>query len=174
MIKTIGVFLLLLIIFFAAAIIQASFLPLFAVFGAVPNLLFIIFFLVIFFEPQQQYQTGFFAAIVAGLLSDVYGTYFGVSVVIFLLVYFFKKAVGHFMKESSGKTVSNYMLLFVICLVLHIILFSLASLVAAAPSVIAFSTVIAILYSALVAVVGFYIARALFFAKEPDNQLKLL
>jgi hypothetical protein len=80
-------------LFYLFALLQNSFLIHFDLFGAIPNLVFILFFLLVFFEKKdktgQSYDNYMVIsiAILAGTFSDIFSyIYLGVSIVILIII----------------------------------------------------------------------------------------
>lgn len=78
------------IIFYFLALLQASFLPHFSVFGIVPNIVLFFVFLINLFEKNER-TTGLIAAFAAGLFLDIFsggfiGFYILISLAISILV----------------------------------------------------------------------------------------
>jgi len=60
------------ILFFLFALLQKSFLAIFSIFGAVPNLTFIVFFLIIFSDKKQKNYQIVLWSFVAGFFLDIF------------------------------------------------------------------------------------------------------
>ena len=80
-------------LFYFFALLQNSFLIHFDLFGAVPNLVFILFFLLVFFEKKdkagQSYNNYMVLsiAIIAGTFSDIFSyIYLGISIIILIII----------------------------------------------------------------------------------------
>jgi hypothetical protein len=99
--------------FLVFALLQQSFLPYFNFFGGTANLVFILFFVLIFFEDNSHYKQGFFLALMAGFFLDLISPfYFGASIISLIIVYFFKNGVDHFLKEWQ----SHYLIFYFIAI----------------------------------------------------------
>lgn len=95
--------------FFLLALIQNSFLAHVSIFGITPNLVFILFFLLLFFESIGEYTVGIFSVVVAGFLLDVFlPFYFGANILSLLVVYVLFKITARFLKEMQGKYLFLY------------------------------------------------------------------
>lgn len=107
--------LVIILLFYFFALLQNSFLPHFNIFGAVPNLVFILFFLLMFFSvrggpspkadaPREQalgWQNIFYA-IAAGFFLDIFSfSYFGASIAILFLMAFLIKKIINSLKNLS-------------------------------------------------------------------------
>lgn len=111
-------------LFFVLFLLQNSFLPYFNVVGAVPNLIFILFFILTFFEKPNDYYKedqsflldsklwrteGFFTVIIAGFFLDIFspptdGFYFGLSMIALLIIYLIIKIIMHFLRDLPAQT----------------------------------------------------------------------
>jgi len=162
------------LLFFVFSLLQSSFFPYFAIWGAVPNLVFCLFFTLIFFEPQQHYTDGFFAAIMAGLFADMFlPSYFGVSTGAFLVAYITYKIFGHFLRENQQKHLVFYFMgMFSLLFLVHQATLFLFSLALDFPFSFGITFLVSLVYGVAFAMVGFYIGKKIF-ARHFDNQLKL-
>lgn len=85
---------------------QGSFLVHFDLLGAIPNLVFIFFFLLTFFDHGQKgapkkYRVIFFAAI-AGIFLDIFSyTYFGPSIVLLIAIALLLKSAQSLLKDMK-------------------------------------------------------------------------
>jgi len=74
-------------LFYIFALLQNSFFSYFSVFGAVPNLVFILFFLLVFFAKKNQLYQVLFPAICAGFFLDMFSySYFGKYIILLLII----------------------------------------------------------------------------------------
>ncbi len=122
-------FLILILLFFILALIQNSFLPHFNIMGNSPNLIFILFFILIFFEKDNRYYEGILFSIIAGFILDVLsGSYFGDAIISLLLVYILIKIVIYFLKERQDKNLLFYFIpIFLISLASYEVLYNLST-----------------------------------------------
>lgn len=170
-------YLIITLLFFLFAIVQNSFLPYFSIFASVPNLVFILFFILIFFEARHEYNFGFWVAIIAGFLLDVFlASHLGTSIVFLLIIYFLEKIIVHFLKErQDGFSIFYFMPLFLICLLFYDILWYAFSVVFALS--ISFTLDVTILFNLIyntgIACLGFYIYKKFIKQSIQNNQLKL-
>lgn len=142
-------------LFYLLAILQNSFFVHFNLFGATPNLVFILFFLLVFFEKNNASYKIIFYALFAGLFSDFFlSTYFGASIIIFLLIGFSVKKIQTLLKERENNQfpLIYFLPLFLVFLVLHISLFEGFS-----PSLIPETA-----YNLFTAIIAFYAYKKLF------------
>ena len=94
--------LIIIILFYLFALLQNSFFTHFSFFGSIPNLIFILFFLLAFFEKKNNIYQVYFLAVIAGLLSDIFSyRYLGVSVVLLLIVGFLLKKTQFLLKNRE-------------------------------------------------------------------------
>lgn len=173
---TITTYAIAIVLFFIAAILQASFLPSFSLFSTVPDLIFAIFFILIFFEDKHQYQDGFFLAIMAGFFTDVFSRgYFGISMVTLLAVYFLEKIIMRFLRQGRDSyPVFYFVSLFFACFfanqAVHALLFELFGF----PSTFGVTAITGAIYSSIIAIAGFYVYKTYIKREKRENQLKLL
>ena len=81
-------------LFFMFAILQNSFFAYFAIMGTVPNLVFIFFFILVFFQKKGNNFQVAFIAILAGIILDIYSyNKLGISIALLLLVGFSLKSL---------------------------------------------------------------------------------
>lgn len=104
------------LLFWLLAILQNSF---FAYFST--NLIFILFFVIIFFENKKSYNMGFWVTIISGFFLDIFlPSYFGISIISLLIIYFLEKLTIHFLKDSQNKSPIFYFIpLFLICFIVY-------------------------------------------------------
>ncbi|MEK7665253.1 MAG: hypothetical protein AAB361_03955 [Patescibacteria group bacterium] len=94
------------ILFYFLALIQNSFFVHFNIFGAVPNFIFILFFILIFFSfSEKSYsRKNLFYSFVAGFFLDVFfGFYFGSSFALLLAISFIAKKILNSLKQKKDK-----------------------------------------------------------------------
>jgi len=110
------IFLILLIFFLV--FLQQSFLPYFTIWGMVPNLVFILVFII----NVLDYKSGIILSFLAGLILDIYsGLPLGVSALLFLIMaIFIKKSLRFFQKLN----ILYLIFIFSSCLVFYNLLLS--------------------------------------------------
>ena len=170
------------LLFYFFAIMQNSFLPYFKVMESVPNFIFVLFFILIFFENlpvrtnKNDRNEGLFFAILAGFFLDIISPfYFGMSIASLLVVYFFEKLVAYFLKEIQNKYLIFYfILIFSACFVLYNILLYLLSIFLYMQFNFNFLVFIALAYNLIFASIGFYAYKNIYSQNGTDSQLKLL
>src|SRR3989344_9054817 len=141
------------LLFSLLAILQTSFLTHFSIMGTSLNLIFILFYLVVFFESSQKYIQGIFSAIMAGFFLDTLSLlYFGVSFIYLLIIVFILKYILYLLHKKKGEyQLIHFATLFVISFIiynlLHLMIF--------------FSWIflIEIIYNLFFAILGFYIYK---------------
>lgn len=166
------------VLFFLFVILQTSFLTYFDIIGAVPNIVFILFFILVFFEDKNQYDFGFWTAVVAGFFLDVFlPSYFGISIISLLIVYFLVKISIQFLKEWASKFPIFYFIpIFLGCFFVHNAFLQLSSWLFGFPfhNISGIKVLIAGTYNLVIASGGFYIYKKLVRKNNDENQLKLL
>jgi len=157
-------------LFYIFAVLQNGFLVHFNLFGVVPNLVFILFFLLVFFSAQKGPAWGWeiaFYAITAGFFLDIFSyTYFGASIVILVIVGFASKKIQSTLQEvSSNKFPLAYFLgLFLPSLIIYNVLFEIfldkfnfAKIIAGVN----LSLIAGVIYNLFIACIGFWIYKKL-------------
>lgn len=163
------------VLFFLLSLLQASFFPFFAIYGATPNLIFTFFFIFIFFAPKNTHFEVFGIALIAGILSDMFlASFFGVSIASLLAVYFAYQIVGHFTHPDPQQYPIFYFGgTFCAAFTLYAGLLHGAGLLFNFETAFGSVTFVSLAYSLPIALAGFTIGSN-FFAKRADKQLKLL
>jgi rod shape-determining protein MreD len=158
--------------------LQNSFFAHFSLWGATPNLVFIFFLLLLFFEKNSRYYEMIFYAISAGLLLDIFSyTYFGLSAVLFLLIGFLAKRVQGALSEKKDNTfpIIYFLPLFLIFLLVYDLLsrsfLNKFNLMKIAPNMSGFAA--EIIYNLLVAAIAFYVCKKFLKFGIDDRQLPL-
>jgi len=158
------------LLFYFFALLQNSFLTHFNLFGAIPNLVFTLFFLLVFFEKKDPSACAginyyiIFLAITAGFFLDILSyTYLGPSIVLLIIIGFLLKKTQSLLKNSGDNHPFIYFLpLFIIFLLAYDLLLGLY-LYFLDPNKIIISigieTIFSIIYNSLVASAFFYIYK---------------
>ena len=90
------------VLFYLFAILQNSFFIYFNLFGAVPNIIFILFFMLVFFSKKNSYYSAIFFAIIAGIFLDILSiSGFGVSIILLILIGLSIKKIQALLKENK-------------------------------------------------------------------------
>jgi rod shape-determining protein MreD len=116
------------LLFYVFALLQRSFFAQLNIFGAIPDLVFILFFLTAFFaEKDNNYQI-IFLAITAGFFSDVFlYAYLGPSIVLFVIIGILLKKIQSSLKNRDDKYPFAYFLpLFIIFFLAYYLALSLS------------------------------------------------
>lgn len=160
------------ILFFLFSLIQVSFLPYFGVTAASINLIFILFFILIFFDKNRE---GFFVALIAGFFVDVFlPSYFGISMVVLLIIYLIKEMIVHFLKESREKfSIIYFVVMFSSLLAAYYFLMYFALLVFGFSFGLNQNIMVGLVMNILFACLGFYIYKNVVRQDSLENQLKL-
>lgn len=92
----------LIILFYFFAILQNSFLVHFSFYGALPNIILILFFCLVFFGKRKMSETAL-SALLAGLSLDIFSSaHFGSSVIILLFAGFLLEKIIGSLNETKG------------------------------------------------------------------------
>lgn len=147
-------------------ILQTSFLVHFNIMGATPNIVFILFFLVVFFEESQKYIQGIFSAITAGFFLDILSSsYFGGAIVSLLIIAFILKHLLSLLKKTRDKYPIVYFApLFVLFFIVFNLLLTIAIYSLNSSQVmprLSWVFLIEIVYNLVFALFGFYIYKTL-------------
>ena len=66
------------------------------------NLIFVLFFVLVFFEEKNQYYRGIFLSLLAGTILDIFSPYsFGYSILSLLIIYGIIKIMMHFITQTK-------------------------------------------------------------------------
>jgi rod shape-determining protein MreD len=133
--------------------------------GVTPNLILILFFLLVFFEKPDIYYTGIFAAIAAGLFLDILSvSYFGISIISLLFVTFFIKKFLYLLKEKKDRYPIIYFIpLFIISLIIYNLFLAVSMYFFGSNPMFNLSWyfLVEIVYNLIFAILGFYIYKKL-------------
>ncbi len=101
-------------------ILQWNFFSRLTVFGVVPNVVLIFFCLFSFFEKSQEYSLAKIAVLVGFLVDIFFNNFFGLSAILYLLIYFFIKGSLNFLLDVSKKySIVYFVLIFSVSLIVH-------------------------------------------------------
>ena len=159
--------LVIIISFYFLLLLQNSFFTHLSLFGATPNLVFILFFLLVFFSAQSKPVRGweiFFYAVFGGLFLDLFSyTYIGLSITAFIIIGFLVKKIQSLLQSREDKYPFIYFLpLFAISLLVYDLLMGLFQYFLTPDKiVIAFNAgiIFALIYNIIVASAFFYIYK---------------
>ena len=107
-------------LFYFFALLQSSFFAHFRLFGEIPNLVFIFFFLIVFFSEKIDVEVVFYG-ITAGFFLDIFtNVYFGLSMVLMIFIAYIAKKIQTSFRESKEKFPFAYFLpIFLACLLAY-------------------------------------------------------
>lgn len=152
------------IIFFILALLQASFFSYFSVLGVVPNFVFILFFLILFFYKKDRIFI-IFNAIVAGFCLDIFSTsIFASSIVSFLIISFIAEKLFLNLKETGEKfSVFHFVLFFVLFFIFNELFLYLVDYFLSNLSFgnLSWIFLVQLIYNLLFAIIGFYVFKKL-------------
>jgi len=151
-------------LFYIFALLQNSFLTHFNLFGAIPNLVFILFFSLVFFDKKDNNYQVILYAVLAGIFLDVFSyTYLGPSIIILLIIGFLLKGIQMSLKSTEDKHPFVYFLpLFLIFLLAYNFLLGLyLYLLDPNKIILAFgiTTIFLLIYNLFIASIFFYIHK---------------
>jgi rod shape-determining protein MreD len=90
------------ILLYFIALLQNSFFVYFNIFGAVPNFIFIFFFLIVFLNQKENYYETIFYSLLAGFFLDVFSSFrMGVSIVALLIIGILIKKIILMLKKNE-------------------------------------------------------------------------
>jgi len=163
-------------VFFLASLVQVSFLPYFSISGALPNVIFTVFFLSIFFANTKSYAFGLFVCIIAGFFLDLISSfYFGVSMAALLGVYAaYHLSFGVLHQRNESARIFYFLAYFAAALVVYNALLWLLLKVMGSQLYVGIPLVISMPYSLLLGIIGFYVVNQFVPKPANSNQLKLL
>jgi len=154
------------ILFYLFILLQNSFFVHYSLFGATPNLVFILFFLLAFFvKKDRNYQIIYLSAI-AGILLDISSyAYLGVSIVVLMAIGFMLKKTQSSLKNMADSyPFAHFLPLFIVFFIVYRVL-AMAYLQFIDPSHILMSFnlsfIAGIAYNTVFAVIGFWIFKKL-------------
>jgi len=159
------------LLFYFFALLQTSFFANFGFFGSLPNLVFILFFLLVFFEDKKSSHLILFYAVISGFFLDVFSaTYFGYSIIALIIIGILFKKIQNMLSEKKNDKypIVYFILLFLISFTVYDILLKFALTKFNWASFLS-----EISYNLLVAIIGFLIYKKYFLRDRNDNQLKL-
>jgi len=160
-------------------VVQNSFLAHFSIFGAVPNMVLIFYFIIAFTEKPNRYIMGLFSAITAGLLLDIStSSLIGPSVLILTISLFLLKKVLRILWDRTGKYEAVYFCMLFSAMLFYYWFCSNMVFFLFEPGSANFSLDwtfwASLLYNLAVAFIMFFIFNKISISKDPDRQLKLL
>lgn len=157
-------------LFYIFALLQNSFFTHLNLFGATPNLVFILFFILVFFSTKNAAFLDLeiiFYAIAAGLFLDVFSrSYFGISIFSFLLISFLIKKIRSALQEKKNDKfpIIYFLSLFLASLIIYNLIFTASFSI---------SSIASLIYNLLFACLAFYIYKKFFYSITNSHQLTL-
>lgn len=160
--------LIIVLLFYFFILLKDSFLMHFSLFGVVPNLVFILFSLLVFFEKKDSNLLIIFYALIAGLLTDIFSySHIGPAVISLIVIgLLFKKVQLSLKNTSESYPLSYFLSLFTIFLLTYKLLIATYLYFYNSEKIInifGWDLVFYLIYNALVATVGYYIYKKYFF-----------
>lgn len=165
-----------LLLFLITALFQAGFLPYFSIMNVAPNLLFILFFIVVFLKAEKDYYYEFFLVITAGFFLDIFfNGRLGVSILSLFILYLAIQFTRHLLEEYQDEYfVGYYVLSFLVCFFAYGFLIQLLLHPLTIGMNVGIVTLVQILYNVTVALLGLYAYEQIADFLHQDRQLKLL
>jgi len=161
------------ILFYLLALLQNSFFIYFNLFGAIPNFIFVLFFIFVFFSKKNSYYSAIFYAILAGFFLDVFSSVnLGISVALLIIIGLLIKKIQSSLNEKEN----NYPFIYFLSLFLISILVYYLSLKACLffliPNIINIAIdqklFAEIIYSLFFAIIGFLVCKK--FTKQKTDK----
>jgi rod shape-determining protein MreD len=159
------------ILLYLFALLQVSFLPHFAIAGQVPNLVFILFFILVFFEEDYL----FWYAALAGFLLDVFFfPHIGIAIAALYIVWGMHTASTYFLKVNHERYFTlHFIVSFVASVVVYTVVLSAVSLFFHFTSAVTWTFLIGMAYDCIGAIVGFFVFSEFIKRQDDHSQLKL-
>lgn len=157
--------LLIIALFYFLALLQNSFFVYFGMSGYIPNLVFSLFFLLVFFARDPMNYWIIFLSITAGFFLDIYSyTYLGPSIILLLVIGFLLKKMQSFLISRENNYPFVYFIpLFIVSLLIYDLFLGLClhflDPIEIAVTFSATEALFSLIYNALTASVLFYIYK---------------
>lgn len=156
------------ILFYFFALLQNSFFAYFNFFGAVPNFVFILFFIFTFFSKKESYLKTIFVATLAGFFLDILSVNkIGISIVFLIIIGFLIKKIQSLLKDQEDNFPLGYFIgIFLVSFILYYSLLEVFFYLTAKYIFVGINLklLFEILYSLFFAVIGYFIGKK--FAKQ--------
>jgi rod shape-determining protein MreD len=157
----------LVLLFYFLAVLQNSFFGQFTLFGGFLLPVFILFFTVVFFEGNKNYNHILFYSVVAGFFLDVFlNLYFGISIIGLLIAGLIAKKIQNSLQGKTDKyPVSYFIPIFLVAfLVYNLISSLLINITDASRPVLVFSwnDAYGLFYNLLISIIVFYAYKRIF------------
>ena len=161
------------LLFFTLFLLEDSFLPFLGAMGAMLNPVFILFFILIFFDDNLNI---FLTIVTAGFLLDLaLPSYFGISIISLFVVFFLQKLIDYFFRKDDDKYLIFYFIItFSINFIFYNLLLYLSLMVFSIESNLISNLTIGLIYNLIIACIGFYIYKLFVKEARNKNQLKLI
>jgi len=144
------------LLFYLLTLIQNSFFVHFNILGVVPNFIFILFFILVFFSSHKGLYSweDLFYSIIAGFFIDIFTySHFGISFVLLsIIAVIAKKLLSSLRQRKDKHSIVYFVPLFLIFLTIYDVL-------SISYWNIDWALLIKIIYSCIFAVIGFYIYK---------------
>ncbi len=175
-------FLFFIIFFYFLGVVQNSFFAHFNILGITPNFILIFFFLFTFFAASKNAIFSWqdlFLSITAGLFLDMFSyDYFGVHIILLLIISFFVKKSFSLLREGQERQpIAYFVPLFILSLIFYSLFLSLSSYFFEGLHFsfnFNWAYFVGIIYNLAFAVLFFYIFKKNKLFSGPSRQLKLL
>jgi cell shape-determining protein MreD len=141
-------------LFYFFAILQTSFLIYFNLFGSIPNLIFVLFFISIFYTPKNNYYFIIFVGLLAGIFLDIISiSQFGISIILLIIIGLLIKKIQFLLKDNdNGYSLFYFLVIFLGSLLIY-------NLVLQNLSINLINSLIELVYSSVFAIFGFFIVK---------------
>lgn len=154
------------LLFYFLALLQTSFIIHFTFWGIIPNFLFIVFFIYAFFVQKKPYLKIILIGFLAGFLLDVFSVLsIGISISLLIILGFITKKTQLMLKEGEDNLPYGYfMTLFVVNFVVYCLAIKLCYYfigINLLRSIFVYGFLLEIIYNAIFASIGFYMAKNL-------------
>lgn len=160
------------ILLYILALLQGSFLPHFSIAGQVPNIVFIFFFLLVFFDEEYLF---IYAAIAAFLMDISFFPFIGPSFIALYAVWGFQKSLTHFFEKSYERhqvIALSFILSYAANFIVYTMVIMLLSWIFGFSFSIGWDFFIGLAYNCVFAFIGF-VAFKQFGKRQDQNQLRL-
>ena len=152
------------ILFCLFAVLQSSFFVNFNLFGAVPNLIFVLFFTLCFLDKNRSYYYILFMALFGGFLLDIFSySYLGPSVIILIILGLLLHKTQSLLADSDGNYPFIYFMpMFVIFLVVYYLLAGAYSFFIDSNKIITpfgLTTLYSIIYNCIFAIILYFLLK---------------
>ena len=154
------------VLFYFVAIMQISFFSHFDILGTTPNIIFITFAMLVFFDTQSKnnYYNTIIWAFCAGIFLDIFSyPYFGASIALLIAVGFLMKKIQSSLKEQQNRYPLSHLLIvffssFLVYRAVNVVLLNFNNLSLINPSFV-LGLSLEVVYSGLIAVGIFFVLK---------------